>query len=407
MNGTTLLLSVVLGALVLTWAGIFAYVVVTRAIYDIQKRVVDAARRTARRRIARAARAGSEVEVDRILRRLRVATLLGAAADTSTRPPVARVFSRHLLRRAEPQIRALLEARSRERTRWQRVAALRVAALGGLPDAAGLLQDAIRSSDDEVTSAAIRILGELATPQAQRVLVETLRDGAFARSRIAAQLDGCAQLSVDALQPLLEDAKPIVRYWGVKLLAQAAVNPVASDALVAAAADEDASVRAGAAESLGRDRSERATQTLAFHLVDSSAAVRLHAARSLGRRGTIVAAEQVASLLRDRDWWVRTAAKRALENLGGAAATAGAPLLPANDEFARNGAAEVLQNLGVVRTLVDRVAALTKGSRDGQAAAAELAPIFAAGGPRFALLALEHLDQDAGLRAREVMKGAS
>jgi len=142
-------------------------------------------------------------------------------------------------------------------------------------------------------------------------------------------------------------------------------------------------------------------------LVDSSAAVRLHAARSLGRRGTIVAAEQVASLLRDRDWWVRTAAKLALENLGVAAAPAVAPLLQANDEFARNGAAEVLQNLGVVRTLVDRVAALTKGSRDGQAAAAELAPIFAAGGPRFALLALEHLDQDAGLRAREVMKGAS
>lgn len=380
-------MALVLGALVLTWAGIFAFVVVTRAIYDVRTRVVDAAHRTARRRIARAARAGNEVEVDRILGRLRVATLLRAAADTSTRPPVARVFSRHLLRRAEPQIRALLEPRPHERARWQRVAALRVAALGGLPDAATLLQDAIRSSDEEVTWAGIRILGELATPQAQGMLVETLRDGTFARSRVAAQLDGRAPLSVDTLRPLLEDAEPIVRYWGAKLLAHASDAPVARDALVAAAADDSANVRAGAAESLGRNRSERATQTLVSLLVDPSPLVRIHAARSIGRRGTIAAAGQVASLLRDRDWWVRTAAKRALESLGAAAVPAVTPLLQADDEFARNGAAEILQNLGLVRVLVDRVAASANG--DGQAAAAELAPILAAGGARFASLALE------------------
>ena len=405
LRGHSIILALILGALVLTWVGIFAFVVATRALYDVQKRLVNAARRVARRRIARAARAGTEVEVDRILRRLRVETLLRAAADTSTSLPVARVFSRHLLRRAEPRIRALLEPRSHKRARWQRVAALRVAALGGLPDAATLLRDAIRSSDEEVVSAGVRILGELATTEAQGVLIDTLRGGAFARSRVAAQLEGRAALSVEMLRPLLEDSEPIVRYWGAKLLAHSFDDPAAGDALVTAATDDSANVRAAAAESLGHDRSERATQILITLLVDPSPPVRLHAARSVGRRGTTAAAGFLAPLLHDGDWWVRTAAKRALETLGAAAVPAVTPLLQTDDEFARNGAAEILQNVGVVRALVDRVAGSTNG--DGARAAAELTPILAAGGARFASLALEHLDPDAGARVREIMNVAS
>jgi HEAT repeat protein len=282
---------------------------------------------------------------------------------------------------------------------------LRVAALGGLPDAATLLQDAIRSSDEEVRSAGVRILGELATPEAQRLLVDTLKDGTFARSRVAAQLDSRAPLSLDSLQPLLDDGEPIVRYWGAKLLGDVADDPRTSGALFAAAADDDANVRAGAAESLGSDRSERATRTLVALLSDPSAPVRIHAARSIGRRGTIDAAGAVASLLRDGDWWVRTAAKRALESLGAAAVPAVAPLLQTDDEFARNGAAEILQNLGHVRVLVDRVA--TSANGDGHAAAGELAPILTAGGPRFGSLALEHLDQLTAARVNELVDGSS
>ena len=256
------MLVLLLGALVLTWVGLFTFVIVTRSAYNAQKRIVDAAHRTAHRRLALPRRVGDVVEVDRILRRLSVATLLRVAADTTTRTPVARVFSRHLLRRAGPRIRALLDAVPDERSPWQRVAALRVAALGGLPDAAALLEDAVHSPDDDVSAAGVRILGELETPTAQDLLVETLKDGSFARSRVAAQLDGHAPLSLDTLQPLLDDAEPIVRYWGAKLLVPGADDSSATDALVDAAADADANVRAGAAESLGRDRSARATDTL-------------------------------------------------------------------------------------------------------------------------------------------------
>lgn len=403
MSGRTLTLALVLGVLVLTWAGLFAFIIVTRLTYNVQKRAVDSSRRRTRRRIARAARTGAEVNVDRILRRLKVGLLLRASADTSTRTPVARVFSRHLLRRAGPQIRALLVPDSHRP--WQRIAALRVAALGGLRDAPALLEQATRSSDEEVQAAGVRILGELGTPEAQDMLVDTLKNGTFARSRVAAQLEVNEPLSVETLQPLLEDEEPNVRYWGAKLLANASDDPVATDALVTAATDADANVRAGSAESLGRQPSELATETLVTLLDDTAPQVRLHAARSIGRRGTVSAARKVASLLRDRDWWVRTAAKRSLERLGTGALPAVVPLLETNDEFARNGAAEILQNVGVVRELVDRVAGSTNG--DGEITAEELAPILAAGGDRFAALAVEHLDQKTGNRVNEIVDGVS
>jgi HEAT repeat protein len=347
-----------------------------------------------------AARAGGEVDVDRALDRLRVAALLRAAADTSTRTPIARVFSQHLLRRAEPRIRALLVPKPERR--WERVGALRVAALGGLPEATTLLADATRSPDVEIRAAGVRILGELGTPAAHDLLVETVKTGAFARSRVASQLEG-ASLSVSMLRPLLDDTEPIVRYWGAKLLEHASD---ASDELQVVAIDEDSNVRAAAAASLAADASEQATEALLALLVDTSSHVRLHAARSIGRRGTVKAADQVASLLSDQDWWVRTSAKRALENLGAPAAVlAVTPHLRRADEFGRNGAAEILQNLGLVRTLVDRVATATNG--EGEAAAAELAPILIAGGARFASLAVEHLDHDSGTRVHAAVGGLS
>jgi HEAT repeat protein len=236
------------------------------------------------------------------------------------------------------------------------------------------------------------------------VLIETLKDGTFARSRVAAQLED-SSLSVEALRPLLEDAEPIVRYWGAKLLKNSSDGPAFTDALLAAASDDHADVRAAAAASLGSDASEQATQALVTLLADTASHVRLHAARSIGRRGTVESAGQVALLLSDRDWWVRTSAKRALENLGPEAVPAVLPHLQTSDEFARNGAAEVLQNLGLVRTLVDRVAAATNG--DGEAAAEELAPILVAGGARFASLAVEHLDHDDGSRVHAIVGALS
>jgi HEAT repeat protein len=59
-------------------------------------------------------------------------------------------------------------------------------------------------------------------------------------------------------------------------------------------------------------------------------------------------ATTIAPALGDRDWSVRTAAKDALARLGPATWRVVAAQLSSDDRFARNGAAEVLQNLGVL-----------------------------------------------------------
>ena len=60
----------------------------------------------------------------------------------------------------------------------------------------------------------------------------------------------------------------------------------------------------------------------------------------------------ICRLLADEQWWVRTAAKDALRGIGTDAVPALLSMLTHADPFARNGAAEVLQDIGFVDSLV-------------------------------------------------------
>ena len=76
--------------------------------------------------------------------------------------------------------------------------------------------------------------------------------------------------------------------------------------------------------------------------------VRVHAARAVGRVVGAPAAPTIARLLADPQWWVRTAAKDALRVMGSAGMSALLSMLEHDDRFARQGAAEVLQDIGFV-----------------------------------------------------------
>jgi HEAT repeat protein len=60
----------------------------------------------------------------------------------------------------------------------------------------------------------------------------------------------------------------------------------------------------------------------------------------------------VAALLADHDWQVRSAARQGLEAIGPQVEPVLIQALSHADPFARNGAAEVLQNLGLLPALV-------------------------------------------------------
>jgi HEAT repeat protein len=278
--------------------------------------------------------------------------------------------TRKLVRRASRKTRT-------DWGRWRRIAALSRLAHARHPSAPRLLRRALRDDDVSVEAAAVRALGELGDEHAVELLLEALREGRVARSRVAAQLEQLHPLPGARLLPLLRDPEPAVRFWGATLLAP--YPGIGQESLVAATRDPDPNVRAAAVETLG-SRGGRGAGEAALELLDDPAwFVRVHAARSAGHLLGASAAPEIARLLSHGRWWVRTAAKDALRGIGAEAIPALVPVLGSDDAFARNGAAEVLQDIG----LVDHLAL---EDPDG----ALLESIYAAGGQR--------LREAAGLR---------
>jgi len=251
--------------------------------------------------------------------------------------------------------RRLLRRAANHRTgagRWRRVATLQALAEARHPAARALLESALADADPAVVGATITALGRLGDDWAAAALVEALRDDLYSRSRIAAQLERLAPNVGHLLVPLLDDARAPVRFWAATLLAR--YPSLAVDRLIACTQDGDANVRAAALEALGAS-GQASTLPAALRLLDDPAwFVRAHACRAVGALGSPAAAADVASHLADDWWWVRAAAKDALRSFGAAAAPAVVPYLEHPDRFARNSAAEVLQDIGFVDALAVR-----------------------------------------------------
>jgi HEAT repeat protein len=108
----------------------------------------------------------------------------------------------------------------------------------------------------------------------------------------------------------------------------------------------------------------------------------------------------VVALLADREWWVRYAAKASLEAMGPEIAAHVVPYLSSPDAFARNGAAEVLQNLGVFERLL--VEEANGSSRPGRMQILTL--LTRAGGVQMSDVVLDRLAPDARERAGRLLR---
>ncbi len=276
-------------------------------------------------------------------------------------PPPGSRRERRLLRRAGSH---------RTKTgRWNRITALHLLVRERHPESHALLDRALLDPDREVVGAAVRALGELGDDWAARTLVETLKENRYPRSRVASQLDGLAPGVGPLLVPLLDDPRPPVRFWAATLVSR--YPGLAVDRLVAHRHDEDANVRAAVAETLGEMSGRAALSAVLELLEDRVWYVRVHACRAAGRLGGAAVADRVAPCLADSWWWVRAAAKDALRDMGSEVATTLVLYLDYPDGFARNGAAELLQDIGFVD-------ALASHNPDSEL----LRRIYAAGGPR-------------------------
>jgi len=135
-------------------------------------------------------------------------------------------------------------------------------------------------------------------------------------------------------------------------------------------------------------------------LQDPFAYVRAHAARALGELARGNLAEDVAGLLGDSDFWVRLAARESLEMMGSEVWPVLMRRLNDEDRFVRNGAAEVIQNLGVLDSLIVMEAA---SDNPGEAKIDMLRRIAAAGGVRFTESLVDRAGPIVGLRIRQLL----
>ena len=220
------------------------------------------------------------------------------------------------------------------------------------------------------------------------LLVEALRrDGG---SRVATQLDQFPLDIPHLLLPLLRDWDSGARYWAVKLLARYHDLPDLPLELAALGGDHDPGVRAAVAETLGRVGGFAAISIAVPLLDDPVPFVRAHAARALAAQGRPRLAAVIARLLADEEWWVRAGAKQALATLGPDATEHVLPYLESQDEFARNGAAEVLQNTGAADSLVAELVADPSSAETRRT----IQLILDAGGERFGAAMIARSDGD-------------
>lgn len=386
--------TVALGALVLLWVGVSAYVVVTRALFDLAGLSFHTARRVLDRRLARGASA--EDALAGLPRR----TLAGIAADASTPLPIAEAAARRLVARRRGRLLRQARSHRSDTDKWRRLAALRILSLAGAKIAKPELARALHDKDPDVIGGAVAILGGRDDADSARMLVNALREGRYSRSRIAAQLDAFRTPITDLLRPLLDDPDPGVRQWGATLLGRYA-DPEIELELATLIVDDDPQVRSAVIKSLSANSSRLAAPAAVTALGDPIWFVRVHAARALGRLGKAELAPEIVALLADPQWWVRSAAKESLQELGAPAEPAVLHALKSDDVFVRNGAAEVLQNMGVVDDLMQRL----EHSPEDELALRTLRSIFQGGGPAIADAARRRAVADGSSGAADVLDG--
>jgi hypothetical protein len=285
------------------------------------------------------------------------------------------------------------------RDRWRRITALRI--LGRLQHAShmDLVARAIIDRDVDVVTCGLSLLGASSDPRAADLLVGALASPKLSPSRVAVYIDQSPQNLGKRLAALLDHAEPAVRQWSAVLLVRYPDDAAAST-LRDLTRDADPRVRKAAIQALGQLGLDDAAAIALNMITDPVPYVRAHAARAIGELGRSDLASRVCPLLGDGDWWVRLAARESLEMMGAEVWPAVVRCLDHRDRFVRNGAAEVVQNLGVLDSLIVLEAA-TDNPADSKVAM--LQRIAAAGGVRFTESLLERAGPVVGPRIRRLL----
>jgi len=380
------------------WAAVSLYLVLRALSAGRRDRSVKAARAVLGRN-AETGTAPAPAELQALLEGLAPDAVLklAATAPDATAPAVAAAA---LERLGEANVEALAVRPSSARNNWKRIAGLQLLSRGGSASLLRVLERVVSDRDLEISGAALALLARVPERKAAALLIGALKDGRHPGSRVATYLDQFPLPIGESLRPLLHHPDIGARYWGATLLARQLVPGIDAE-LAALTGDASALVRRAAVASLATLGGSHARDAARALLGDDVWYVRAHAARALAETDDPDAASAIAPLLADRDWWVRLAAKESLQRLGGESWSILVPYLDHRDTFARNGAAEVLQNTGVLDSLIVMEAATSGPS---PAKIDMLRKIAAAGGTRMTEALLERVDAETRPRVRALLQ---
>ena len=326
--------------------------------------------------------------------------LLPLGAGAADGPGARRLAEAIVARLGRPALEERAATPGHPRHNNRRIAAMQVLSLARAPGVTSVLARAVDDRDPEIVGASLALLGRVPDETAAAALIDALKQAKYPRSRIATYLDRFERPIGADLRPLLHHPDPNVRYWGATLLSRHPVDGIERD-LAALAADSAPLVRKAAVASLAQIGGPSLAPVARRLLADETWFVRAHAARALASTGDAEVADEIAPLLADHEWWVRLAVKESLQQLGDDVWSVLVPYLDHEDGFARNGAAEVLQNIGVLDSLIVLEAVTAKPST---AKLEMLRKIASAGGTRMTAALLERVDARTRPRVRALLE---
>lgn len=246
------------------------------------------------------------------------------------------------------------------RQRWRRAKAAENLGYYGGADAVGPVSGLLTDRDETVRAVVAHALSRLGTEDAAQALAKRLVSSSELTSlRMAENLERIGPLAVHPLIELLEGEKEEERQaqvFAAQVLGSLRVADARPALCRAIQRHWNTDLRAQATQALGRIGDPDDVPVILEAAEDTSWPVRVQAANALGMIGAVSTVPTLENLVTDEEWWVRLNASRALVNMGPEGESALTRLLESPDRFARDRAAAAMEERGVTRRLVERLA---------------------------------------------------
>ncbi|HEY3176609.1 MAG TPA: HEAT repeat domain-containing protein [Candidatus Polarisedimenticolia bacterium] len=239
---------------------------------------------------------------------------------------------------------------------WTRAEAAEKLGLMGSEKATRSLIDHMNDPVPEVRVRVARALGNIRTSEALRPLTLALKDpGRWSAIRVAGILIGAGDESVEILLQEFDHFPQHAKISAIDIFGR--IRSLKAISLLRdLLKHQDADIRARAAFALGSIGDPTSASHLGDALKDPAWFVRAMAAKALGRLKEEGSIEALCTSLADPQWWVRANAAEALKNKGERGMSALLAMLDSKDTYAAQQAVQMLQESGVLDSMIARLA---------------------------------------------------